>query len=292
MNNGDREQQFVSYLHYELQLSARTVATYGREIRQFLEWMNGADLSRVNELRIQDYILFRRKAGITERTVARVISSLRQFFDWLVKEHMCSGNPCVSLESPKISHGLPGVLGIDEIEFIFEHIDMNSALGLRDRCLFELIYSCGLRISEAVDLSIDRVYMSEKLLRIRGKGNKERIVPMGDEALYWCERYLNEGRKELYNPARSAGCVFLNRFGGCLSRKGMWKRFHELIEKSGMSATVHTLRHSFATHLLEGGADLRSVQALLGHSDISTTQIYTHLDKNALQQYHQKYHPR
>ena len=292
MSNRDIRQCFVEYLQYELQLATQTVSTYGRDVQQFLEFMSTAEFAEIRESHIQDYIISRQETGITERTVSRIISSLRQFFSYLIKEGMANHNPCLSLEMPRVVQGLPAVLSVEEIELILERIDLSSPLGLRDRCLFELIYSCGLRISEAVDLTLDRVYLSEKLLRVMGKGGKERIVPMGDEAIYWLERYISSARRELYNVSRSGRHVFLNFRGALLSRKGMWKRFRELSEDAGLGAKVHTLRHSFATHLLEGGADLRSVQALLGHSDISTTQIYTHVDKEGLQQYHSKYHPR
>lgn len=297
----DLEQCFTDYLQYELQLAARTVYTYGREIRRFLGFLGAEDVATITEARIQDYILMRRESGVSgesgasgvnERTGAKIISSLRQFFFYLIKEGICKHNPCLSLEMPRLGEHLPAVLSVEEIELILELIDVGSPLGLRDRCLFELIYSCGLRVSEAVDLTLDRVYAGEKLLRVIGKGGKERIIPMGDEACHWFDRYVRDGRPSLYNAARSGNFVFLNHFGGNLSRKGMWKRFRELREKVGVEAKIHTLRHSFATHLLEGGADLRSVQALLGHADISTTQIYTHLDKGKLQKDHLRYHPR
>jgi integrase/recombinase XerD len=184
------------------------------------------------------------------------------------------------------------VLKVEEVESLLATIDTESATGLRDRALFELIYSCGLRISEAVELSPDSVYLTEGLIRVRGKGNKERLVPMGEEARYWLSRYLSDGRTRLSKPTKPSRSLFLNNRGDGLSRKGMWKRFRELSERTGIEAKVHTLRHSFATHLLEGGADLRAVQELLGHADISTTQIYTHVEKADLKDYHRDHHPR
>ena len=292
MPNRNLGRHFTDYLQYELQLAAQTVSTYGREIRYFLTFVEDVEPAEITTAVVQEYILHRREAGLDDRTVSRIMSSLRQFFSYLIKEGTCDHNPCLSLEMPKVAQHLPGVLSVEEVELILEQIDAEQPLGLRDRCLFELIYSCGLRISEAVDLSVDRVYLHEQVIRIIGKGDRERIVPMGDEACYWLDSYLTTGRPALYNPSRSLRHVFLNHFGGPLSRKGMWKRFKELGEKAEIRAKVHTLRHSFATHLLEGGSDLRSVQALLGHADISTTQIYTHVDKDGLQQYHAKYHPR
>lgn len=289
----DPGQFFIDHLKFELQLADRTVETYGREIRNFLKFLTarGRMLNGCDEAVIQEYLVLRRKAGVDDRTVAKIISALRQFFFYLMKEQEVSSNPCLSLEMPRIPRTLPGVLSVEEVELILEQIDTESPLGLRDRCLFELIYSCGLRISEAVDLTLERVHMDESLIRVRGKGDKERIVPMGEEAAYWIHRYIHQGRSKLYNAQRSERFVFLNHFGGKLSRKGMWKKFKEISQRAGISAKVHTLRHSFATHLLEGGADLRSVQTLLGHADISTTQIYTHVDRDDLQDYHTKYHP-
>jgi integrase/recombinase XerD len=289
----DAAEIFADYLRFELQLAVRTVETYRREAAHFLHFAAERDIEpgAMEESDIQTYLVMRRDEGVDERTVSRVISSLRQFFMFLMKEGLADRNPAADLEMPRIPQRLPGVLSVEEVEIILEQIDSTTELGLRDRCLFELIYSCGLRISEAVALTTERVHLDESLVRISGKGDKERMVPLGDEALYWMDRYLGEGRPRLYNPKRSGNFVFLNHFGGNLSRKGMWKRFKEISEKAGVKAKVHTLRHSFATHLLEGGADLRSVQALLGHADISTTQIYTHVDRDELQRYHDQYHP-
>ncbi len=284
---------FSDYCRYELQLAGRTVETYAREAAHFARFLaqRSVKAEDVRESDIQNYLVMRREEGVDERTVSRIISSLRQFFIFLIKEGLAEENPTAALEMPRIPQRLPGVLSVEEVELILEQIDPASPLGLRDRCLFELIYSCGLRISEAVALTVERVHVSESMVRITGKGDKERMVPLGEEAQYWMERYLHEARPALYNPKRSGNFLFLNHFGGNLSRKGMWKRFREISEKAGVKAKVHTLRHSFATHLLEGGADLRSVQALLGHSDISTTQIYTHVDREELQRYHRQYHP-
>jgi integrase/recombinase XerD len=289
----DAAEFFSDYLRYELQLADRTVETYGREAQLFLKYAAGKGFAprAADEQRIQDYLVSRRRDGVDDRTVSRVISSLRQFFIFLIKEGLADHNPAAGLEMPRLPQRLPGVLSVEEVELILEQIDDSTELGLRDRCLFELIYSCGLRISEAVALTTERFHLSEALVRITGKGDKERMVPLGEEAQHWMARYLSEGRPRLYNPKRSGSFVFLNHFGGSLSRKGMWKRFKEISEKAGVQAKVHTLRHSFATHLLEGGADLRSVQALLGHADISTTQIYTHVDRDDLQRYHDQYHP-
>lgn len=285
--------RYEAYLLAELHMAARSVRTYAREVKSFLAFLSRGpeSLQEVDFTTLEDYLRLRREQdGVDQRTVAKIISSLRSFFQFLVLEGLCSHNAAARLEVPKMPQRLPGVLSLESVERILEQIDTSTHFGLRDRALFELIYSCGLRISEAVELSLDRVYLREELLRVLGKGDKERLVPLGGEAVFWLQRYLTEARPRLARQANSY--VFLNHHGRQLSRKGMWKRFKELTEKAGVEAKVHTLRHSFATHLLEGGADLRSVQELLGHADISTTQIYTHIDKEELQVYHKDYHPR
>ena len=178
----------------------------------------------------------------------------------------------------------------EEVDTLLDAIDMSTPLGIRDRALFELIYSCGLRVSEAVNMTLDQMFIKQGLIKIKGKGSKERIVPIGDQAIYWLNQYTNNARPALLK--KRVSFVFLNRWGKRLSRKGMWKRFKAIVEQAGLKGKIHTLRHSFATHLLKGGADLRAVQELLGHADIGTTQVYTHLDKEDLKKYHEMYHPR
>ncbi|NCN04243.1 MAG: tyrosine recombinase [Spirochaetales bacterium] len=285
--------QFEAYLMAELRMASPSVQTYVREARTFLGYLDEKrlGLGDLDLLDLENYLGFRRDVGgVDHRTVAKIISGLRSLFQYLMLEEILGANPAARLEMPKMAQRLPGVLPLADVEKILEVIQTDNPFGLRDRALFELIYSCGLRISEAVELTLDRVYIPQLILRIIGKGDKERLVPLGEEAAHWIAEYLRDGRPLL---ARSPSpYLFLNHHGRQLSRKGMWKRFKELTNKSGIQAKVHTLRHSFATHLLEGGADLRAVQELLGHADISTTQIYTHIDKEELQVYHKDYHPR
>jgi len=284
---------FEDYLTAGLRLSRQTVATYLRDCRGFVAWANANALEpqSVTTAEIIDFLIMRQQdEGIDQRTIAKTISALRSLFGYLVLEKMRDDNPATLIELPRASHRVPGVLEVEEIERLLAAIDIDGPLGLRDRALFELIYSCGLRISEAVELSVDRLFLAERIIRVQGKGDKERLVPMGEHAHYWMTLYLEEARPHL--ARRPVSALFLNNRGQQLSRKGMWKRFREIAERAGVEAKVHTLRHSFATHLLEGGADLRAVQELLGHADISTTQIYTHVDKEELATYHADYHPR
>ena len=222
--------------------------------------------------------------------MARVVSSLHAFYKFMRLEGLRLDDPSELIETPKQERSLPSVLAPEEVDRFLGSIDPSTPRGLRDRALFELIYSCGLRISEAADLSFDRLYLRERVIRVIGKGRKERLVPFGEEAALWLGRYIEEGRPALAKGRSDR--VFLNQAGKGISRKGIWKRFDGLRDASGVTAKVHTFRHSFATHLLAGGADLRTVQELLGHSDISTTQIYTHIEPESLQDYHRDYFPR
>jgi len=285
--------EFEDYLSAGLRLSRQTVDTYVRDCRLFAAWTARHDLNplTVGTGDVIDFLIARQtEEGIDQRTIAKIVSALRSFFQYLCLESLRLENPAMLVELPRSSHRIPGVLKVTEVEKILAAIDTGGPLGLRDRALFELIYSCGLRISEAVELTLDRVFLKERLIRVQGKGDKERLVPMGEHARNWLRRYLDEARPQL--ARRPVASLFLNRRGDGLSRKGMWKRFREIAAAAGVDAKVHTLRHSFATHLLEGGADLRAVQELLGHADISTTQIYTHVDSEELKTYHADYHPR
>ncbi len=244
---------------------------------------------------IIQYLITKQTAGehaVDQRTVAKILSALRSLFNFMIIEQERDSNPALLVETPKAAQRVPGVLPVADVERLLDAIDTASPSGLRDRALFEVIYSCGLRISEAVELTVDRLYLREGLIRVIGKGERERLVPAGDEAIAWLERYLEHGRPALVKPKVRTRKLFLNHRGEGLSRKGMWKRFRHIADQLGIDAKVHTLRHSYATHLLAGGADLRAVQELLGHADISTTQIYTHVGRDDLRRYHADHHPR
>lgn len=287
--------RFADYLRVELRLSRQTVETYVRECSGAETYARslGRGLEELNTADLIDYLVHRQNADepIDQRTVAKGLSALRSFYQFCILEQIRLDNPATTISSPRGEHRLPGVLSVEEVELLLEKIDLGSPGGVRDRALFELIYSCGLRISEAVDLELHNLYLEEGLVLVRGKGDKERMVPLGDEAVRWVTRYLDEARPRLVRNGTERA-VFVNRLGKRLSRKGMWKRFHEITCAAGINAKVHTLRHSFATHMLEGGADLRAVQELLGHADIGTTQIYTHIDTEDLRAYHTRFHPR
>ncbi len=230
-------------------------------------------------------------APLSRKTMARVISSVHAFFKFMRLEAFRVDDPSELIETPKQERSLPSVLAPGEVDRFLSSLDGEDPRSLRDRALFELIYSCGLRISEAASLSFDQLYLDERVIRVVGKRKKERIVPFGAEAASRLSVYLEKGRPSLVKGVRSDK-VFLSQGGRGISRKGIWKRFDSARQAAGVDAKVHTFRHSFATHLLAGGADLRTVQELLGHSDISTTQIYTHIESEALGTYHDDYFPR
>ncbi len=287
-------EEYESYLRAELRRADQTVDTYLRECRLFLEHLDkkGVKLCSADNLMVVTYLIERQLDGIDQRTLAKAMSSLRSFFRFLIEEGEREDNPALLVEMPKLQQHIPEVLSVEEVDLLLESIDTSTPIGIRDRTLFELIYSCGLRVSEAVHLRGGNVFPREGVIRVRGKGNKERLIPLGEVSKRWMDIYLHEARPKLTKPGKRSDKLFLSQRGEGISRKGIWKRFKSIVGKAGINGKVHTLRHSFATHLLQGGADLRAVQELLGHADISTTQIYTHLDQDDLHAFHSKYHPR
>lgn len=284
---------FYSDLILVKRTSEKTAETYKISAEEFLNWLVSERI-KLKDVSVQQLIYYLRKRktdGCTEVTIGKDISGIRALGDYLVRKTMWNENIALMLDRPKAAKPLPKVLSIEQIDKLLESIDVSTPLGRRDDALFELIYSCGLRISEACSLMVANVHLNERIILVHGKGDKERIVPFGDRAAEKLEFYLNEVRPAL-TKGKSVPEVFVNYKGEPISRKGVWKRFQELEQLSGVTAKVHTLRHSFATHLLAGGADLRSVQELLGHSDLATTQIYTHVTDRQLEKVHEKYFDR
>ncbi|MBN2874825.1 MAG: tyrosine recombinase XerD [Spirochaetales bacterium] len=293
MSTRDPIERYGSWLVAARRRSPLTLEAYVREARSLSSWLaaHGSSVEVATVGDILEFLAFRRASGLSARTMARIMSSVRGLFKYLRLEGLREDDPTELLESPRQERSLPDVIRQDDINLMLGAIDLSTPGGLRDRALFELIYSCGLRISEAASLGMDSLYLEERFIRVVGKRRKERILPFGQEAKAWLERYMAEGRPALEKGRRSDR-VFLNRAGRGISRKGVWKRFSELRIASGVDGKVHSLRHSFATHLLAGGADLRTVQELLGHADIATTQIYTHVDAEDLAVAHEAYFPR
>jgi len=277
--------------------SPLTVETYRLELRRFLEYVcvNGLDIKTVKADEITGYLVKRREEdGLDARSTAKAVSCLRSFFRFAVAGEMRPDNPAALLETARRRTRLPETMDRQTVEKLLDTIDVNGVLGLRDRALFEMIYSSGLRISEAAGLNVRDIDFTEGLARVKGKGGKERLVVFGPEASAWLKRYLNESRPVFANEsvALTGGALFVGRRGKRLSRKGIWKNYSRYAALAGTPSRVHTLRHSFATALLQGGADLRTVQALLGHADLATTQIYTHVDSGLLKDSHRKYLPK
>lgn len=282
--------QFYSDLILVKRDSEQTALTYKISVEEFLNYL-AAEKIKLKDVSAQILITFlikRQTEGACELTISKDISAIRAFGDYLVRKNYWSENIALLLEKPKVSKKLPKVLSIEQIDKLLSKIDTKTPSGIRDDALFELIYSCGLRISEACSLKVSNVHLEEKLILVHGKGDKERIVPFGERALEKIKKYLIEVRPNLVKN-KNVLQVFVNYRGEPISRKGVWKRFKELEMLSDIDAKVHSLRHSFATHLLAGGADLRSVQELLGHSDLSTTTIYTHVTDDQLENAHEKY---
>ncbi len=270
--------------------SEQTAQTYKISAQEFLQWLAGEHI-KLRNVTAQNlvYFLMKRKTdGNAELTLAKDISALRALGSYLVRKNFWAENYALMLDRPKAGRHLPKVLSVEQTDKLLSSIDVSTPLGVRDDALFELIYSCGLRISEACSLKVANVHFEEHLILVHGKGDKERLVPFGEVAAQKLEKYMNEVRPGLVK-GRNISEVFVNYKGEPISRKGVWKRFQEMEALSGVQSKVHTLRHSFATHLLAGGADLRSVQELLGHSDLSTTTIYTHVTDRQLEDAHKKY---
>ena len=282
--------QFYADIILVNRMSQKTAETYRISAGEFLQWLVDEKI-KLRDVTTQNLVFFlmnRKTAGNTELTIAKDISALRAFGDYLVRKNYWHENAALLLDRPKAGRHLPKVLSVEQTDKLLASIDTSDPLGVRDDALFELIYSCGLRISEACGLLVTHVHFEEHLILVHGKGDKERIVPFGEIAAQKLKKYMEEVRPELVK-GRNISEVFVNYKGEPISRKGVWKRFQEMEALSGVSAKVHTLRHSFATHLLAGGADLRSVQELLGHSDLSTTTIYTHVTDTQLEDAHKKY---
>jgi integrase/recombinase XerD len=289
---------FLTHVQVEKGLATNTLSAYRRDLAKFEDFAKKRKLALAAVKRddLVDFLASLYRQKLESKTVARHLVTLRNFFRHAQVQELITEDPTAHLESPKIRRSLPGYLRLDEVEKLLELPDQTTPLGLRDRAMLEVLYSTGLRVSELTSLRVMDLDMKVGCVRCIGKGDKERIVPVGRKALAIVEKYLRDGRTALIGTMRgSAGAyLFVNRRGGRISRVGVWKIFSSYGRKAGLRVplTPHMLRHSFATHLLERGADLRSVQLMLGHSDISTTQIYTHVVEERLKQIYKAHHPR
>ena len=290
--------EYLAILQYEKNLSANTTNAYRNDLKKFLSFLEDnaiTDFNEVSSNHLSSFFERQRKLGVDSATSARYMSSLKGFFRYLENNNYIEKNPTGKLTSVKIGRKLPAVLSFYEIEKILDAPKTADLDGLRDKAILETLYSSGLRVSELINLKINDLYFDDEVVRVLGKGSKERIVPIGSSAIHWLKEYLLHSRPHLEKKMKSHNFVFLNmKRGTKISRMAIWNIVKRYADEAGIKKEIHphTFRHSFATHLLEGGADLRAVQEMLGHADISTTQIYTHVDRNYIKQVHKDHHPR
>lgn len=288
--------EFLDALWSERGLSQNTLAAYGRDLKAYSVWLlkNNVELLQATHADLQAYIAYRAKKKCKASTLARVLSSLRRFYRYQLRENRMEQDPTALIESPSLGRSLPSTLSESQVDALLDAPNIVDPIGLRDKAMLELLYATGLRVTELVLLEQSQLSLQQGVVRVVGKGNKERLVPMGDEAVAWLQKYKDEARPDLMKGKGVCNYLFVTRRGKSMTRQAFWyliKRYALLV---GISQKIspHTLRHAFATHLLNYGADLRVVQLLLGHSDLSTTQIYTHVAKARLQSLHQEHHPR
>ncbi len=290
-------QDFLNYLSVERGLAKNTIESYGRDLRQYLSYLNerknGLAFKEATQVTVVGYLLHLQAHGRATATLSRSLAAIKAFYHFLARERLIERDPTINLDAPRQEKRLPRVLSVQEVTRLLEQPDLKTPGGIRDRAMLEVLYATGLRVSELVSLTIEDINLEEGYLRCLGKGTKERIVPMGNMAAKYLTFYLNHARKFLA-AAPGEAVLFLNHHGNRLTRQGFWKIIKKYADQLQIEreVTPHTLRHSFATHLLENGADLRSVQEMLGHADISTTQIYTHLTKGKLKEVYDRTHPR
>lgn len=289
--------EFLDYLRVSEGLSANTISAYQKDLQIYQAWWFSRFQNTAIETAIQneleDFMFALHEQGRSQKSNARLLSTLKRFYRWGVTHNRFDSDPTALMKSPKTPKSIPTVISEQQIETLLNTPDVTTALGLRDRAILELMYASGLRVSEVVGLPFEQLNLSAGLVQVTGKGSKERIVPIGEVAIEWIERYLQSSRPVLVGQ-KWVSTLFVSRLGRPMTRQTLWHRVNNLAFMAGIQGKLspHTLRHAFATHLINHGADLRTVQLLLGHSDLSTTQIYTHVAKERLHRIHQQHHPR
>lgn len=294
------QEQIIDYLYYlqiERGLSLNTRKSYERDLHKYLLFLEKNKISTFQEIDryvVTEFLQELHNEKNSSATIIRMISTLRGLHQFLRQERIVDNDPMQHIDSPKKQQHLPSTLSVEEVTRLIETPDTNTVLGIRNRTILEVMYATGLRVSELVELKIGDLHLAMGLLQTLGKGEKERIIPLGDYAIQWIEIYLEKSRPQLSKKNQDETHLFLNHHGNSLSRQGIWKNLNKIVRDAGINKTItpHTLRHSFATHLLENGADLRIVQELLGHADISTTQIYTHITKKRMADVYKQHFPR
>lgn len=287
--------RFVDALWMEYGLSRNTLDAYRSDLSGLARWLSprGRHLLQADRPHLLDYLAGRARSGMRPRSSARLLTSLRRFYRYLARENLIQDDPSARIDMPRLGRPLPKTLSEAQVEALLAAPDTSTALGLRDRAMIELLYATGLRVSELVGLRMHQLNLRQGVVQVVGKGGRERLVPMGEEASQWLERYMRESRPELL-ARRQTDCVFPSRRAASMTRQNFWHAIGRYARTAGIETGLspHGLRHAFATHLLNHGADLRVVQMLLGHSDLSTTQIYTHVAQARLKTLHEKHHPR
>lgn len=287
---------FLNYLSVERGLSRNTIISYQEDLNYYMDYLESADinsLSRTTRDDISNFMFLQKDKGLSANSVARRLAAIKSFYRFLVKERILKSDPSSLIDSPKLWKKIPDALSVNEITRLLDQPNIRELQGIRDRAVLEALYATGMRVSEAANLKKDNLNLEVGFLRCIGKGNKERVIPLGKKAIQSLQRYLAMGRPKLLK-GRESEYLFLSRLGKRISRQSLWKIIRRYARQAGIKKPIrpHILRHSFATHLLERGADLRSVQEMLGHSNISTTQIYTHINKDRLKTIHRMFHPR
>ncbi|WP_462412100.1 site-specific tyrosine recombinase XerD [Neobacillus sp. Marseille-QA0830] len=290
--------KFIHYLDFEKRLAKNTVLSYERDLKNYLEYIQRVEslsaLNEVQRIHISHFLGMLKEGGKSAKTIARHIASIRAFHQYLLRERTVDHDPSVEIDPPKIERTLPQVLTLEEVETLLNSPKLLDHYGKRDKAMLELLYATGIRVSELIGLDTEHVNLTMGFVRCIGKGGKERIIPIGRTASDAIKRYLEDGRQHFVSPKHTENALFLNHHGNRLTRQGFWKILKRLTYEAGINKplTPHVLRHSFATHLIENGADLRAVQEMLGHADISTTQIYAQVTKTRLKDVYNKFHPR
>lgn len=289
-------QDYLHFLKVERQLADNTISSYKRDLTAYTHWLASSPerAAKVDQQQITNYLHQLKEQGKSARTISRHISSIRSFHQFMLRDKVSDSDPTVHLEQPKVEKKLPRVLSVSSIDKLIQSVGLSTPQNIRDTAILELLYGTGMRVSELIGMNADDINLTMGFVRVFGKGSKERIIPLGNTAVKACTNYLENVRPDFVSSNGERDALFLNTRGGRLTRQSIWSLLQEVSKKSGLTQklTPHMLRHSFATHLVENGADLRAVQEMLGHADISTTQIYTHVSRTRLKDVYSQFHPR
>ncbi|MFZ8944322.1 MAG: site-specific tyrosine recombinase XerD [Methylophilaceae bacterium] len=286
--------EFIDHLWLEDGLSQNTLNSYRFDLKIFYSWLlkNKMDLLNVSQADIEQYLAYKFPSS-KSRSISRLLATLRRFYRFLLRDNKVKTDPTLNIQTPKVPKSLPKSLSEEEVEALIAAPDIDHPVGVRDRAMLEILYACGLRVTELVGLLVTEIILQDGVIRVTGKGQKTRLVPMGEESVDWVKKYLHESRPKILVD-RTSKFLFVSNRSECMTRQTFWHLIKRYSIQAGINKTIspHVLRHAFATHLINHGADLRVVQMLLGHSDISTTQIYTHVARERLKKLHQEHHPR